>query len=101
MMKTITLTDAQREDVLNALMEWRDEDRINCLVDVDGLSITIKGILYVDGYREDDYNSGTGAYIETDREASLTIRAHNEDGEEMYVDDETETACIDLLEELD
>lgn len=99
-MRTITLTDAQREDVLDALRDWRNEEKIKCEVSIDGFIIKIHGDLFIDGYQENEYYDGTGAYVETSREANLKIFCYTEDGERAYVDDETEIACIELLEEL-
>lgn len=48
----------------------------------DGETLTFDYCLQVDGYTEDDYFSGTGAFIETDKALSVdNVESYTEDGE--------------------
>ena len=90
-MRTIELSKEQREKVINALATVHDENGrfdINIELD-DALTLNAKGWLELDGYLEDDYYNGTGAYIETYRSASVTLTAYNEEGEQIGLDGES------------
>lgn len=97
-METITLTKEQRNMVLRELSDVQDDFCV--CVDVAGnITVQAKGYLYVDGYRENDYYNGTGAFVETSRTADVILTAFvGEDGEECEVDAEFETECYNLLQ---
>lgn len=107
-MRTIELTREQRDRVLVALADIRDEGGgfdIDIAID-ERLTVNARGWLELDGYVEDDYRcgymNGTGAYVETLREASvgLTARIYDEDSgseEEAAVPADFEKECEDFL----
>lgn len=98
-MKTIELTSEQREKLMNALSELRDTDgkfEIEIFIGCD-LIIEAKGSVEVEAYQEDDYFSGTGAWVETRRSAWVELTAYDENGEECYVDALTEQEADEYL----
>lgn len=74
-MTLIELTEAQMDKILNELADVRDvNDRFSIEVAVDdSLTVTAKGFVEIDGYREDDYERGTGAFVETYRRAHVEL----------------------------
>lgn len=90
-MRTIELSKEQREKVINALAAVHDENgRFDIDIELDdALTLNAKGWLELDGYLEDDYYNGTGAYIETHRSASVTLTAYDEEGEQIGLDSES------------
>ena len=90
-MRTIELSKEQREKVINALAAVHDENgRFDIDIELDdALTLNAKGWLELDGYLEDDYYNGTGAYIATHRSASVTLTAYNEEGEQIGLDSES------------
>lgn len=92
-MRTIILTDEQMQEVYNALDDVEDgnfETEVEIELENDVmLIITATGWLETDGYVEDDYYcgymNGTGAYVETYRNATveLTATIYDEDGDEI------------------
>lgn len=101
-MKTIELTKEQREKVLRALDDIEDG---NFDIDIEldeTITINAKGCLETDGYVEDDYHcgymNGTGAYVETYRNASIELVAwvydeETDNTEECAVQKEFEDEC--------
>lgn len=60
-------------------------DDYNCVnqeKQIGNVIIEVKGRILVDGYGEDDYFNGTGAFVATDAEIDLTFdqSAYDEDG---------------------
>ena len=94
-MKTIILTDAQRTALMDALAEVRDTNgRFALEVEADGLTIEATGYVTLDGYVEDNYYNGTGAWIETYREADVVLAGWlynevTEDSDEVAIDKDT------------
>ena len=79
------MTKEQRDKVLSALDDIEDGN-FDIDIEIDEtLTINAKGWLETDGYIEDDYHcgymNGTGAYVETYRNASLelTAQVYNEE----------------------
>lgn len=97
-MRTIELSKEQREKVINALAAVHDENgRFDIDIELDdALTLNAKGWLELDGYLEDDYYNGTGAYIETHRSASVEVKAFDEDGE-VEIDIEIENEIYKYL----
>ena len=94
-MDTTVLTTEQRKRLMNALAEVKHQDGDFAIeVEVGGdISIEAKGSVMIEGYQEDGYHNGTGAWIETYRSASVELKAtvYSEDWpEETAVDDITE-----------
>ena len=59
-------------------------------VEADDTLIMVDGSFEIDGYREDDYFNGTGAYIVTDVHVNIdNVAAYNEDGDEIEIDCDT------------
>lgn len=95
-MKKIELTGEQRAQVMNALAEIHGEDgRFDLDIELDGLTINAQGWVEIEGYTEDDsvcgYMNGTGAWVETNRTASVELTAYDEDGNEYEIDNESNT----------
>ena len=90
-MKKITLSEAQKSVLMNGLAEIHDEDgRFDINIEIDEeITINAKGWLELDGYREDDYYNGTGAWVETGRAANIDLTAY-ENGEPVELDKEIE-----------
>lgn len=96
-MRTITLTDGQIAKLKSALTETRDTDGdfdIDVVID-HLLTVNVQGWLETDGYTEDDYYRGTGAWVETYRTAQVTLTAivfniESCDNETCNVDERTE-----------
>lgn len=90
-MRTIELTKEQVDAINCKLAEVHDTDgNFNIDIDIDELSITAEGFVEIDGYVEDDYYNGTGAYVETHRSASVTLSGwcynpFNEEVEEVEI----------------
>lgn len=96
-MKTIRLTAEQRKQLMNALAEVRNEEgrfEKEVLLDED-LLIVARGSMDVDCYQE----SGTGAWIESRRNAWVELTAYDGKGDECYVDALTEQEADDYLNE--
>lgn len=102
-MRTIELTQAQVDAICNKLAEVHDtSDSFNIDIDIDELSVTAEGIIEIDGYVEDDYYNGTGAYVETYRNADVTLTGwvynpFNEEIEEVEIDSESVKKVSDYL----
>lgn len=100
-MKTIELTNEQRRKVVDALVDVRDEETFEIEIEVgDTLTVEASGRIETEGYREDDYFNGTGAWVETYRSASVELTAYDDDGDEYRVDTITERAAEKCLNEL-
>ena len=81
-MKKLTLSEAQKHEIMSRLAEVHDEDGgVDIEIELDGITINAKGSIELDGYKEDDYFNGTGAWVETYRSASVELTAFDEDGE--------------------
>ncbi len=81
-MKKLTLSEAQKREIMSRLAEVHDEDGgFDIEIELDGITINAKGSIELDGYKEDDYFNGTGAWVETYRSASVELTAFDEDGE--------------------
>ena len=106
-MRTIELTQAQVDAICNKLAEVHDtSDSFNIDIDIDELSVTAEGYVELDGYVEDDhhcgYMNGTGAYIETYRNANVTLTGlvynpFNEEVEEVEIASESVKKVYDYL----
>lgn len=106
-MRTIELTQAQVDAIIGKLAEVHDtSDSFNIDIDIDELSVTAEGNVEIDGYVEDDahcgYMNGTGAYVETYRNADVTLTGwvynpFNEEIEEVEIDSESVKKVSDYL----
>lgn len=97
-MRTIELTKEQRNMVLRELSDVQDDFCV-CVEVAEDITIQAKGYLYIDGYRENDYYNGTGAFVETSRTADVTLTAFvGEDGEECEVGSDFEIECFNFLQ---
>lgn len=65
----------------------------------DDITVFATGSIATEGYREDDYFTGTGAWIETNRETrvALTALVGKEDCETCFVDSLSEQAAEKAL----
>ena len=91
-MKRIELTEEQREEIKSALQDVHDESGNFCIeVELGNYIATVSGWIELDGYTDDDYFNGTGAWIETYRDASVhIITLTDEDGKEYAADRDSE-----------
>lgn len=92
-MKTIRLTDKQMQQLYKELAHVEDNGLFELDVDVDeNTTVHAIGSLETQGYYEDDYYNGTGAYVVTQRDACihLTATLYDNDGdcEEVAIDDD-------------
>ena len=96
-MKKLTLSEAQKREIMSRLAEVHDEDGgFDIEIELDGITINAKGSIELDGYKEDDYFNGTGAWVETYRSASVELTAFDEDGE-VEIDIEIENEIYKYL----
>lgn len=82
-MKTITLTKAQKSQIMASLAKYHEDGgRFDIDIDIDGgITVRAQGTVEIETEKEDDYFNGTGACIETSRWAEVTLTAFKEDGE--------------------
>ncbi len=91
----ITLTKTQIEAITSKLAGLGNNETFNFDVDVtDELQVNVEGYLNITGYREDDPQNGTGAFVETGRRADVQLTGwqynpRTEDIEEVAIDDES------------
>jgi len=70
-------------------------------IEVNGLLVTISGHYWADGYCEDDYYNGTGAWVATDASVTIDeIEACNEDGDEVSLDIDESLIELYVVKEL-
>lgn len=98
-MRRIELTDEQREGIKSALQDVHDESGNFCIeVELGDYIATVSGWVELNGYPDDDYFDGTGAWIETYRDASVhNITLTDEDGNEYAADRESENEIYNYL----
>lgn len=102
-MRRIELTDEQREEIKSALQEVHDNSGNFCIeVDLGDYIATVSGWVELGGYTEDDYHcgymNGTGAWIETYRDADVhIITLTDQDGNEYAADRESENEIYNYL----
>lgn len=100
-MKTIELTEEQRDELLYQLSGLHNEcGKFSIDIDVsDDMMIEAEGYIEIEACQDGD----TGVWMETYRQAWVELKAfvYNEDGctEECYVDAATEQAAEDCLNE--
>ena len=83
------LTYEQRTELCRKLQAIRDkDDDFEIILDYNNVQIHAYGKITIDGYYEDDYLNGTGAFVETHRDFYIEIFALVL-GEECDVDQET------------
>lgn len=87
-MKTIELTTEQRKTLVERLADVYGAFDIDIDID-DNLTINAVGNIETDGYYEDDYYNGTGAWVETYRSAWVELAAT------VYSEDDSETCNVD------
>ena len=82
-MKTIN------ETIANAIYNAIDSNNgtFSVEVEVSNTLIVVDGIFEIDGYPEDDYFNGTGAWVTTYVSVCIdSVEAYDEDGNEVDVD---------------
>ena len=99
--KRVVLTQEQKDIVLSKLEEQQGDFDIFIEID-ENLTIEAKGYMYENGYREKDYLNGTGAFVETSRDADVILTAFVSeagDNEEVCdVESDFETECYNKLQ---
>ncbi len=87
-MEKITLTEAQKAQVMAKLAEYHDEN--GCFdidIDIDGdLTVKARGRVEIETENEYDYYNGTSECFETSRWAEVELTAFDEDGNAYEVD---------------
>jgi hypothetical protein len=97
-MRRIELTEEQREEIKSSLQGAHDESgSFNIQVDLEDYVAEVVGFVEIDGYTEDDYFNGTGAWVETYRDASVFITLIDEGGNEYIVDQESQDEIYNYL----
>ncbi len=86
-MDSLTLTQDQMSKVLDEL-NGIGTGSFDIEIEIDDtLTVQATGWLEIDGYVEDDYFSGTGAFVETYRAANIELTAQVYDEETNEVTD--------------
>ena len=99
-MARVELNEEQRESIKSALQSAHDDGgNFNVDVEIGEYIATVSGWVELDGYVEDDYFNGTGAWVETNREVSVEITITDEDGKEYKADRDTEYEIYNYLNE--
>lgn len=90
-MKAIELTIDQRKKLIDGLADVHDEEGVFEVEIEVGENITVNAVgnIETDGYREDEYFNGTGAWVETYRSAWVELTAT------VYDDDDSADCCVD------
>ena len=78
-MKEYTLTPEQNAEIRDYL-DKTDGD-VHAEFEFGELIVMVDGYIETRGYYEDDYFNGTGAWVETYRNESITLSAFDIDGE--------------------
>lgn len=79
---------AINETIANAIVESIEESNgtFSVEVEVNDTLVIVDGSFEIDGYREDDYFNGTGAWVTTYVSVSVSsVEAYDEDGEAVEV----------------
>lgn len=79
-MKEYTLTPEQNAEI-KSYVDSLGKGSFDKEFDFGRILVEVSGYVDSDGYREDDYFSGTGAWVETRREVTMNLSAYDEDGE--------------------
>ena len=96
-MKKLTLSEAQKREIMSRLAEVHGENGdFDLDIELDSITINVKGSIELDGYEENSYFNGTGAWVETYRSASVDVKAFDEDGE-VEIDIEIENEIYKYL----
>lgn len=100
-MKMLVLAEEQKQMVLDRLDDVQGS--FDEYIEVgSGITIHAWGILDIEGYRENDYHNGTGAFVETGRIADVSLDATIEDEfgnvEDYELSDEFCKKCWDYLQ---
>lgn len=70
-------------------------------IEVNNLLVTVRGRYWTDGYCEDDYYNGTGAWVATDASVAIDeVEAYDMDGEEAALDIDESLVCCEVEKEL-
>lgn len=85
-MKTMTQKEMNEMAVADAIVASMDgqEGKFATEVEVDGKLVEVAGYYEIDGYCEDDYFNGTGAYVVTHAYVEIdSLDTYGDDGEEV------------------
>lgn len=80
---------AINETIANAIVENIEggNGTFSVEVEIDNTLVEVSGSFEIDGYCEDDYFNGTGAWVTTYVAVSVeSVEAYNEDGEAVEID---------------
>ena len=79
---------AINETIANAIVEniEGNEGTFSVEVEVNNALVVVDGSFEIDGYSEDDYFNGTGAWVTTSAYVNIdSVEAYDEDGNEVEV----------------
>lgn len=104
-MKTLPLTKLQVDAICKQLDDAVSgiDGKFDIDVELDeNITVNVRGQVETDGYYEDDYFNGTGAWVETYRDVTLDVTAKAYDEKtntetDYMIDPESEKAIYDYL----
>lgn len=92
------LNHDQIEAIKNGLRPIHDESgTFDIDIELGSLTVNATGEVDIEGYVEDDYLNGTGAFIETRRNATVALTGFDEAGDEVFIDSDAERAVCEYL----
>lgn len=80
---------AINETIANAIVESIDGSNgtFSVEVEIGNTTVQVEGSYKIDGYREDDYFNGTGAFVVTSAYCFIdSVEAYDEAGDEVEID---------------
>jgi hypothetical protein len=98
-MKNYILNAKQTEMVKDALREIHEQEgEFDIDVCIDNITVTLTGDITIDGHVDDDYFTGTGAWVEDYRDAHVEVKVSDEYCN-FYAADDTERMAEKYLNE--
>lgn len=94
-MKTAILTQEQKKNLVDYVAQicsTYEDDVLETIVDIcDDYYFVVTGQIEVEGHRDRDYFTGTGAWVEDSRHGSLDIVTYDNYGNECALEKELKT----------
>lgn len=94
-MKTANLTQEQKQQLIEQIeliCNTYEDDVLETIVDIsDDFYFVVTGQIEVEGHRDRDYFTGTGAWVEDSRHGSLDIVTYDNKGNECALEKEFKT----------
>lgn len=76
-------------EVLAEELMYMGAGSFNVEIDLDNMAISLQGVYEENGYREDDYTNGTGAFVATSTDVRI-------DRYTIFADDEADNTRLDI-----